>query len=610
MTVRDQSNNLTRQPIYVFNTPVWGENHVQLFLEICIPSLLADNNLPALSRLGEVHYVIYTTKKDYDTIADNRLIAQLSRMINLRIEIFKNNFANNHLAMNYCHQAGIQEAVNLKGFAIFVLPDCIWSNQAMSAMHNIVQHGYEMIHVTGIRITKEYFYTPILRHTKNATISLTPRELVDICLRCLHPIAEQHFYEEKSGTLMPSNLFWSVSEADILAHCFHLHPLLIDCSKMSNSVKFESTVDDDLSLKMGISEDKEYIVSDSDEIVLFEISPLEHSVLTAYKKGCPRQVALWARSSTNEKHLKYVKKAIRIHSSQIDKQLWKCTEKHAKAVIKKSLKYLDKDYIDFSTLLIRYSIMFSPDSIASYIYTNKLTKPAISVISTSLRYAASLFDLLYKDSEKIPYPWTWEYILLKKIRNFYNKFCTSNINRVLVINPDSSTYKLLGDNKKILGQKYTIEYRNASSIPEFTQLKPFEFSISYDLIIITEGTIVERNTITLLSNMLNKNGKLLIHTKATHYKYLITTNNHMRLAKTTNLGGVVISGAYIIYYSSTYLSKIFPFKYSIVRNALAIFLSPILLLLNAFYAGISYILDKITSDKHTSYICMEYEKMS
>ena len=60
--------DLRRSASFFFLTPVWGAGHLDLFLTIGLPSLLAQRNLPAFRNLRESIFYIYTQISDKATL--------------------------------------------------------------------------------------------------------------------------------------------------------------------------------------------------------------------------------------------------------------------------------------------------------------------------------------------------------------------------------------------------------------------------------------------------------------------------------------------------------------------------------------------------------------
>jgi hypothetical protein len=150
-------------------------------------------------------------------------------------------------------------------------------------------------------------------------------------LRHLHPIARSHFFNEYEGGLMPANLVWSVGDEGLLLRCFHLHPLMV--KTQVPFAEFKSTIDDDLALRACPDSSRDYVVTDSDELMLFEMSALSHVVGTICPKGSIEGIAAWTEYGTNSRHRELIHSCIRIHSGPLTEPMWRVKEIESREVV-------------------------------------------------------------------------------------------------------------------------------------------------------------------------------------------------------------------------------------------------------------------------------------
>ena len=143
----------------------------------------------------------------------------------------------------------------------------------MVRLEALARSGKSVVHMSGIRLDRDGVVPELAdRYSEErAVLSLAPRDLVGIGLRHLHPIARSHFFNEYDGGLMPANLAWSVGDEGVLLRCFHLHPLMV--KPQGPLAEFKSTIDDDLALRACPDSSRDYVVTDSDELLAFEMSP-------------------------------------------------------------------------------------------------------------------------------------------------------------------------------------------------------------------------------------------------------------------------------------------------------------------------------------------------
>lgn len=96
-------------------TAVWGDNFVQLFLDICLPSQLARKNRRALSK-GKAVYVIYTKSEYVQKIQEDVSIRRLIET-GIPVDIRDINFEMTDLAkvakygyISQCHRHALKIA--------------------------------------------------------------------------------------------------------------------------------------------------------------------------------------------------------------------------------------------------------------------------------------------------------------------------------------------------------------------------------------------------------------------------------------------------------------------------------------------------------------------
>ena len=257
---------------FVFSTPVWGAGHVGLFLNVGLPSLLAPGNLPGLTGNPESRYLIYTQSEYEKDIRAAHSYQRLANILAVEIIPISKKIEVPHRTMSDCHGDSLRRAEEVGAATLFIPPDCVWSDGSMVRLEALARSGKSVVHMSGIRLDRDGVVPELAdRYSEErAVLSLAPRDLVGIGLRHLHPIARSHFFNEHDGGLMPANLAWSVGDEGVLLRCFHLHPLMV--KPQGPLAEFKSTIDDDLALRACPDSSRDYVVTDSDELLAFEMS--------------------------------------------------------------------------------------------------------------------------------------------------------------------------------------------------------------------------------------------------------------------------------------------------------------------------------------------------
>ncbi len=307
---------------FVLSTPVWGPNHIGLYLSVGLPSLLAPGNLPALARRTRSRYLIHTRPQDIAEIEASPVCRRLDGIMPVEIKAIAAPITVPHRTMSDCHIETMSEADGSGAAAVFLPPDCVWSDGSLDRLVSIAENGKSVVHMSGIRLDRDSVVPHLLEHATDGgrQLPIGARRLVALGLDHLHPIAYSHFWKEHPGDLMPANLMWTVPGEGLLLRCFHLHPLMV--KSQVPFATFSSTIDDDLAPRACPDPGGDYVVADSDELLAFELSGRDRVVGTICPKGSLYGVASWAEAGTNARHRILINTPIRVHSGPISKQLW------------------------------------------------------------------------------------------------------------------------------------------------------------------------------------------------------------------------------------------------------------------------------------------------
>jgi tetratricopeptide (TPR) repeat protein len=323
----------TEQTRLFFVTPVWGINHLDLFLRIGLPSLLASCNLPGLSHPSDCCFLIYTRERDEERLTSAGVFRRLKALMPVEVHRILEPLTDAHRVMSDCHIDALRRVDMENAAAIFIPPDCVWANGGMARVEQLANAGKSMVHISGIRLDRDAV-VPRLRDCLSAdrcTLDIGARQLASLGLKHLHTIAMLHFWKEHDVGLMPANLYWTVPDEGLALRCFHLHPLMVKPQR--KFARFNSTIDDDLGPFACPDETGDYVVTDSDEILTFELSGPERVVTGDFKKADLDSVAGWMEVGTNSRHHFLATHAIRVHATTLTEAKWQPVEREGEVLI-------------------------------------------------------------------------------------------------------------------------------------------------------------------------------------------------------------------------------------------------------------------------------------
>jgi len=320
---------------------VWGEEYMNLFLEVCLPTQLSTGNIPAFHNEEISLYKIYTTAKDAEIMVKHPTYQTLSGMIETQIKTF--NLSNNYLrdykhkAMNYCHRNAILEANKSNCTMIFLSPDTIWADGVFKKLISLEKQGKRTVMIGSFRLTRETFVSAFLERfnpNRNPIVYISSRELVSLSLKHLHPITRSFFWEKDGyASLWPSLFLWKVDNEGIVGRYFHLHPLMIN--PLVKNIMPYPTIDGKYVSLICPNKDDLYVVKDSDEMFYIEVSPasLYSRFISPHKSKDMITIINWMQSQTEPLHREFFKNCqIIIHANDISSK-WVSVQKESELIV-------------------------------------------------------------------------------------------------------------------------------------------------------------------------------------------------------------------------------------------------------------------------------------
>jgi hypothetical protein len=424
---------------FLFATPVWGHAHLSVFLEIGLPSLLSPGNLPGLSDPRASVFLIHTRPEDAATLSQSACFRRLSEVMTVEIRHIRDPIIQAHRTMSDCHAEAMREADTRGIPAVFIPPDCVWADGSIAALERIARTGKSVVHMSGVRLNRDAVAAQLDDYLSGdrCVLKIGARALAKLGLDNLHKIAFGHFWNSHGEGLMPANLYWDVPGEGLLARCFHLHPLMI--RSQIPFAPFRSTIDDDLALSSCPDASRDYVVTDSDEILAFELSGPERVVAADYLKGSAHSAATWVELGANERHRKLVQHTIRIHPGPMTEARWRPVENEADQAVR-SILAINK--LSPGPLVLRYPAVaaarlhrFSTEGVAgSWLRSLLLLRGGLASPAMFARRAYALVFLAHGE----PRPWHPSWLIRRSLKKTCRQSVRVQGHRIVLVNGDTA----------------------------------------------------------------------------------------------------------------------------------------------------------------------------
>ena len=324
---------------FVFVNVAWGEEFVRLLTDVALPCMLTPGNFPSAVAGRECEYRYYTRRIDERLFTESAAYERLTALMPVEIrridQLLDMDEENPHLLLSACHRDAIESAKGRDAALVFLCPDIVVNDGMIGSLCRLVDAGKNAILTIGLRLVKETFVREYRdRYISNGEVSkLTARELVRTALPHLHDITLTSIVGHRPFTVWPSVLYWRVPGRGLLAHCFHLHPIVIRF--VNKEAVFTDTIDGDLMRSAVPDASDIHIVTDSDELLICELSPGDRRFPVGGTDDVAG-VAGWAIKYADAHHREYFTSPLKIHADDLD-EAWSSVAGEARCFVDKVL---------------------------------------------------------------------------------------------------------------------------------------------------------------------------------------------------------------------------------------------------------------------------------
>ncbi len=325
-------------------TAVWGEEFVTLFLDFCIPNQLSPGNLAALPPGSR--YRIFTTATDARRLRDSSRLDEVRHVLPVDIveldlteaDAQTKRPSNTHKRMIACHRRAAADAAGDERALIYLAPDFVLGEGTIAGLVRIHAAGARAVLTANLRLMRAEF---VSAHAALGTRALAPRALVGLAMRHLHPWTRSLVADAASTSDNPTSVYWPVlSRGEIeglLVRTFYLHPMLVD--PVLRTAMPGGPIDSHYVRDCVPDVAQCYVVDDSDELVIFELSPTGRAISNE-RSGLgvsPLRLAGVA-ARCNGHQLSHWQQPIRLHAGDFD-QRWTAAERDSSALARRVERY-------------------------------------------------------------------------------------------------------------------------------------------------------------------------------------------------------------------------------------------------------------------------------
>jgi len=271
---------------FYFMIVVWGERYRAFFVDYCLPSLLAPQNLPLLSASDGHKFLIATTATDWNALKQLPIMGRLAKYATPEwIEIGfpeRADVVSRCRHMSLGHRLLCDAALRDRALGCFIAPDAVYSDGLIALIVKHATLGTPAVLLPTITYAEGDLFEDFGRsklfevgsesRPSHDVIALKPRTMVRFAVRSLFYNILSHEWCAADFVKWPAMFMWVVPGGrGLLMHCSYFWYILIDFADIE---RYESRSFDQASIENSWLSDnfrdpgRAYVIQDSDEAMV------------------------------------------------------------------------------------------------------------------------------------------------------------------------------------------------------------------------------------------------------------------------------------------------------------------------------------------------------
>lgn len=310
-----------------FCTVTWGDWHTGVFLDVNLPSLLAERNLPAFAKQHDVRYRIFTSAYNKEVIKSHPAYKRAAEVVPFEfIECPLENVANPIGMHHALWRRSIEDARDAKRYILFVPPDVIWSQNGFENIANRFSEGKKAVFMTYLRVLSETC-VPAVQSAYGTDVSpvmdIPSRELVDMAIEHMHPLSLAYVRDSNNFPIHPEFILWPVAGEGymmrvLVREMFAYDPSLVDLNRSALPAH-------------KLKPEEVHFITDSDELFALSLAPLRKDLewFIRPQRLDPLRLASWWLVYDSPANDLSSDQYFRVHRGDVDADKWRRVEKES-----------------------------------------------------------------------------------------------------------------------------------------------------------------------------------------------------------------------------------------------------------------------------------------
>jgi hypothetical protein len=300
---------------------VWGAPYIDVMVRLAIPTLLYPGNVPGLAARHECKVVIFTRASEEALIREAESIKRLAEIVTVEFVHFDPDASPNvYLAMSDAHRIGCHAAKAEGAKVIVSAPDALFADGCCLEIARQAEAGKAAVMCVGPRLLQQEAMEALL---PRIWTPMSPREMVAVTVEHLHPETKRYSIDTQDFYPLPSHIIWPLGRKGLIERAFHLHPLMIDVSRIESfDALNEQSIDGALLGRTLHDWSAIHVETDSDNLYVCSLTPRDafYSASTSEPFSIERVHRAAYYKMMNDLHRFFFTKAVVLHTDDLDSE--------------------------------------------------------------------------------------------------------------------------------------------------------------------------------------------------------------------------------------------------------------------------------------------------
>lgn len=321
------------KPKLLIVTAVWGSWHIGAFLNLNLPTLMAPGNFPAIVDVCNIHYIIYTTRRDRAQLEKAPMVIALSGLMTVEFKILKEDILSDPIAAHHlAWRQATEQAADEGRLVLLMPPDVAWADNSFRNVGQRLAEGYQAIFMTYLRAEEKSFSAALKSEPRSSDNSLSVRSdrMVELCLNSLHPLMAAYLADAEYFPVHPEMIIWPVPGEGLLVRVLAREMFLFDPREIVlNKMRLADK---------SASQGKLCFFDDSDELFAVSLAPVGKDAewhLSPHRAD-PIEVGEWWSIYDSAVNDFIVSHHIRWHFASITETRWRIVEHRSDLFVRRA----------------------------------------------------------------------------------------------------------------------------------------------------------------------------------------------------------------------------------------------------------------------------------